>query len=456
MSFFVIRRRWSVSFLTFFDRAARSGRAVTGCWIWLAVLIAATPVRAVEPPEGVRAISLAREATAADDARDFPTYLGKMEAAVELRSDLPRMLVNLAAAQVANDRPEDAIATLERLAAMGVNSPVEKSAEFAAVLERKDFQAVVRKLAANLQPKGAGQIAFSLRDVTGLIEGIAWREKTGEFYFGDVNGRAVWQRNPDGTLKRFTAENEEILGVFGLAVDEAGGALWAAMSAVPAMQGFTPDQDGTAALAEFDLGTGAVRRVVPVVRKSGDQQSHVLGDLALGPDGSVFATDSGGPVLWRLGPGQSSLESLIENPEFMSLQGIVVLPGGRLIVSDYVSGLLVIDPQSREVRRLVAPPGTTVAGIDGLALAPNGEMLAIQNGLRPNRVLRISLDAEAENITNVAVLESGHITMAAPSLGCLATAGDFFYVGNAGWTRFENTEGKSSEPRIVPIFRTKL
>ena len=148
---------------------------------------------------------------------------------------------------------------------------MEKSDDFAALRERKEFQAVVKKLAANLYPKGKGEIAFSLRDVTGLIEGLAWREKTGEFFFGDVNGRAVWQRNADGTLKRFSAQSDEILGVFGLAVDENAGALWAATSAVAAMRGFSPEQDGTAALVEFDLKTGAVRQAIPVVRKSGDQ-----------------------------------------------------------------------------------------------------------------------------------------------------------------------------------------
>ena len=56
----------------------------------------------------------------------------------------------------------------------------------------------------------------------------------------------------------------------------------------------------------------------------------------------------------------------------------------------------------------------------------------------------------------VVVLESGHITMAAPSLGCIATDGDFYYIGNAGWTRFEDRDGQPSAPRSVPIFRTKL
>jgi sugar lactone lactonase YvrE len=404
-----------------------------------------------------RAMTLAREAASAAEIRDLPVYLSKMEAAVELRSDFPRMLVNLAAAQAANDRPEEAIATLQRLARLGLSSPVEKSEEFAPLRARQDFQAVVKQLAANLHPKGDGAMAFSLREVTGLIEGIAWREKTRTFFFGDVNGRAVWTRNPDDTLRRFTPEGEGLYGVFGLAIDEAAGAMWVATSAVPAMGGFKPDQDGTAALAELDLETGAVRRIIPVVRRPGDQQSHVLGDLTLGPDGSVFVTDSGGPVIWRLAPLAHELEPWVESAEFMSLQGIVALPGASaLVVCDHANGLLRVDLAARSVRRIEAPADTTLIGLDGLALAANGDVIAIQNGLRPNRVLRVVLDPSGETCTSVTVLESGHLTMAAPSLGCIATDGDFFFVANAGWTRFENTEGRPSPPRSVPVFRTRL
>lgn len=408
-------------------------------------------------PAVVQAMKLAREGAAAAEAKDTANYLAKMEAAVALRPDFPRMLLNLAAAQVAAEKPDEALVTLERLAALGLASPsVEKSEDFAPLRPRKEFAAVVKKLAANAYPRGSGEVVFTLRDMTGLIEGIAWREKTGIFYFGDVNARCVWRRQPDGAMQRFTPDGDELYGVFGLVVDEAHGALWAATSAVPAMRGFTPPQDGTAALAEIDLETGAVRRVIPVVRRAGDQQSHVLGDLALGEDGTVWLTDSGGPVLWRLAPGAADLEPYLESDEFVSLQGIVLFPGGRAVLSDHANGLLAVDLSRRVVRRLESPPDTSLIGIDGMALTPDGALLAIQNGLRPNRVLRVSLDASQENVERVEVLESGHITMAAPSLGCVGPDGDFFYIGNAGWTRFDNNDGQPTSAHPVPIFLTKL
>jgi sugar lactone lactonase YvrE len=400
-------------------------------------------------------MALAREATQAAERGDTALYLERMTDAAALRGDFPRILVNLAAAQLANGREEECLATLRRLAALGVNSPVEKSPEFAALVGRKDFQEVARALTANLQAKGEGRITFSLRDFTGLAEGIAWRTKTGDFFFGDVNGRAVWVRGSSGELRRFTPEGDGLWGVFGLLVDEEAGVLWAATAAVPAMRGFAPEQDGTAGIAEIALADGTVRRVIPVERASGDRYSHVLGDLARAADDTLYLPDSGAPVIWRLRPGAEKLEPWLEHPEFPSLQGIVVR-GGVLIVADHAAGLLRIDLETRGVQRLLPPENATLVGLDGLVLAPDGTILAIQNGLRPTRVLRISLDDVAETVTEVRVLESGHLTMAAPSLGCIGPEGALHFIGNAGWTRFEGTDGRPSQPRSIPIFRTEL
>lgn len=410
-------------------------------------------------------MALAREGTAAAEAGDKPGYLARMEAAAALRPDFPRILVNLAAAQVANDRADEALVTLERLAALGTHSPVEKSADFAALKERKEFQAVVKKLAANLAPKGEGVVDFSLAAMTGVVEGIAWREKTGAFYFGDPHHRCVWVRRAadpkakggEAVVKRFTPEGEELLGVLGLLVDEDRGALWAATSAVPAMKGFEPAMDGTAALAEIDLESGAIRRVIPLTRRGGDQYSHVLGDLTLGPDGSIFLTDSGGPQIWRLAPGAEALEPWLESREFLSLQGVVALPeAGALLVADHASGLLRVDLGTREVRRVDLPPDTTLVGIDALVRAPNGHVIAIQNGTRPSRVLRLVLESGAEAVSAVTVLEAAHLTMPAPALGCIGPGGDLFFVGNSGWVRFDEAGAPDTPPRLVPVFRTKL
>ena len=404
-------------------------------------------------PAVVTARRLAREAIAAHEAKNDRTYLSKMEAAVALRPDFPRLFVNLAEAQVANDRPEDAVASLGRLADLGANSPVDQNKNLAALYDRADFKAVLKRLDANLNPVGDHETAYALPGMTGLIEGIAWRAKTNEFFFGDVHLRAVWVRAADGKVRRFSEPADTLFGVFGLAVDEEHGALWAATCMAPGVAGYTPEQDGLAGIAEFDLATGQLRRVALLPSSN---RARVVGDLALAPDGSVFATDSVDGALWRLSPGAKVPERFLQNDEFVSLQGLAFSADGRnLFLSDHTNGLLGVNLAKRTVRRLDQPPNTTLLGLDGLARAPNGDLLAVQNGLRPMRVLRLVVDDAAESVIDVKVLESAHLAMAEPALGCV-TDDYFVFIGNAGWSRFEDPDPKPTTPRPVPVFRTKL
>lgn len=404
----------------------------------------------------VQALQLAQQAATLLEARDYAAAAEKLEAAIGLRPDFPQLHLDLAAARAGAGQEAEALASLGTYGRFGLYSPVERAPEFAGLRSRSGFQDLVKRIAANQHPKGSGEVAFSLRDVTGLIEGIAWREKTGEFLFGDVNARAVWARRKDGALRRLTPDDDTLFGVFGLVVDEAAGALWAATSAVPAMRGFSPELSGQAALAEIDLESGAVRRVLPIPRAAGSEAGHQLTDLSMGEDGTVWAVDAGTPVLWRLPAGGGGLERAVESPEFFTLQAVVALPGGVLLVADQVNGLLRVDPARREARQLPPPPHVTLGDLNSLTLAPDGSVLALQSGVRPNRVLRIELEPDAEGVARVAVVESGHLAMGAPSLGCLGSQGDFYFVGNAGWSRFQSGDGAPTAPRLVPVFRSKL
>lgn len=424
---------------------------MSGALACLSLLSGGMAAEDVIPPV-VEAMRLARQAAELAAAGDAVGYLRGMESAVALRPDFPRMLVNLAAAQVANAQPDAAVATLGKLADLGLHSPVEESRDFSALRGRPDFAAVTRRLAANLHPRGAGEIAFTLREFTGLPEGLAWREATGEFLIGDVHNRAIWRRQSDGALRRLTTEDGGLLGVFALAVDEPAGRLWAATAAVPAMRGFTEDLDGTSALVEIALATGKVVRSWPVPRAAGDRYSHVLGDLALAADGTVWLTDSGAPVLWRLAPGAPGLEAWLESPEFPSLQGVIARSPTTLLVADHANGLLRIDVATRRLQLLPPPSGATLIGLDGLIPLPDGRVVAVQNGTRPARVLRLELAPGDEAVIAVDVLESAHLAMAGPALGCMGPGGVVHVIGNAGWPRF-NDGAAESPPRSVPVFR---
>jgi hypothetical protein len=290
-------------------------------------------------------------------------------------------------------------------------------------------------------------LAFALPEMTGLIEGIAFRPKTGAYYFGDVHLRCVWLRAADGRVTRFSAPDDRLLGIFRVNVDEARGALWVSMGAVPQMSGFADAHKGAGGLAELDLETGRVRRVIAA---PGDGAAHLIGDFVQLADGTIYATDTTSPIVWRLAPGTAALEPLV-NGGFKSLQGITPSGDGRgLFVTDYPVGVFHVDIATRAIRPLPAPAGADLRGLDTLLRTPDGALVAIFNATARQRVLRLTPDTGVTAITRVEVLAADP-AMTDATLGTFA--GDaLVFIADGGWGRFE--PGKvDPRPRSVPVLR---
>ena len=126
--------------------------------------------------------------------------------------------------------------------------------------------------------------------------------------------------------------------------------------------------------------------------------------------------------------------------------------GKSVIVADYANGLWRIDLATRTAALLHAPAHTTLFGIDGL-YAASGGLVAVQNGIAPQRVIRIALGADSQP-ASVAVLRAGHAAMSDVSLG--QVVGDrFHFIGNSGWSLYEDPAA-TPPPRNVVILSTRL
>ncbi len=376
-----------------------------------------------------------RAAVAAYQAKDYPAMLAACEAALALRPDSPRYLFNLASAQVLTAQPDAALATLRRLAALGITMPIARSDDLAPLQSRPEFAVILNTLAANLTPRGTAITLHAIPTVPGILEGIAWREKTGDLFLGDVHARCIWRLDSAGQLTRF-AKPDALYGAFGLAVDETRDALWVATSALPEIAGYTAALKGHAALAELSLTTGELRRLIPVPT---DGRDHVLGDLTLAPDGTVYLTDSVAPVIWQLAPGAAQLIPLCESAAFASLQGLALVNHAQsLLVSDYANGLHTIDLATRAIHSLAPPADTTLLGLDGL-VARHDALYAVQNGINPPRIVRFTLNPAADAITRFEV-----VAASLPGLDDLTlitlVAGQPTVIAGSGWTQHEGAK----------------
>lgn len=385
-----------------------------------------------------RHLSLLREANDAARTGDTSTAIVKLARAAKFAPDYPRVHLELARLYAREGRPSAAIASLRILANMGLAFELDRDPAFDSLRSNPAFSEILRLFIANIAPIGGGEkTAWAVRGVTGIIEGVATHPTSHEIFLSDVRHRCVWCRDrgaAGGEVKKFSSDQDGLLGVFALKISADGRTLWATTAAVPTMDGYTESDKGRAFLVEYDLPSRHLRRTyaLPV-----DGRDHVLGDFALAADGTVYVTDSASPDIWRLPLGGAALEKWVSYPWFVSLQGAAFSADGRILfVADYANGIWRINMDTHQATVLRAPAGSTLFGIGGLYVV-SGALIAVQNGFNPQRILRIDLTSAGE-AKRISVLAQDPIGM--PDLALGQVTGDRFeFIGNSGWALFDQS-----------------
>jgi hypothetical protein len=117
------------------------------------------------------------------------------------------------------------------------------------------------------------------------------------------------------------------------------------------------------------------------------------------------------------------------HPLFRSLQGMVPTPDGRgLYLGDYSHGLMLLDLTTGKVAPLTGPAEGTLLGIDGLASGGPRRLIGVQNGVTPNRVIAIHLDAAGTGVDRIEVLDRPYFGAGEATLG-VRVGNNFAYVG---------------------------
>jgi sugar lactone lactonase YvrE len=209
---------------------------------------------------------------------------------------------------------------------------------------------------------------------------------------------------------------------------------------------FNPADKGRSALFEFDLETLQLLRRYPVPV---DGRPHILGNMVLGPEGDIYIMDRALPILYKKPAGEQKLKAVVASRDMISARGLTMQPDGSIIyAADREMGILVIDIKGSRAAKLVIPETLNLGGIDGLYLW-NNHLVVVQNGIKPQRVMRLQLDASGTKVTAVRPLAVAQPEFDFPSFGTVK-GDDLYYFANS---QSLNTSG---EKKAVTILRTPL
>jgi hypothetical protein len=386
-------------------------------------------------------------AVAAYRKKDFVTARIEMARAAAAWPTQQAYLENsLGLAALARDTA-DVARWLDRLARLGIGRGGADSS-FRALAGAPAYEAAVRRLETATAPAPRSRVRLTIADTMMHPEGVAFDSRTGSWFVGSVRQRRVVVVGRDGSAHDFVHPAADgIGGVFGMAVDEARRTLWVATTSLPRMQDFAVTDSGRVGIYGYDIDTGRLRRHVWAPRDA--SVSHTFGDVAVAPNGDVYASDSQAPWIFRLAAGGDSLERFATHALFRSLQGMAVTPdGATMYVADYSHGLLRVDLRSRSVTPLRAPPNVTLLGVDGLYLH-RGALIGVQNGVAPARIARFCLDADGGGVRRLEMVDRNPALADEPTLG-VVVGDSLFYVATSQWDKFGDAGTRVAHSALRP------
>ena len=315
-----------------------------------------------DPPRTARYYR--QQAAAAYKAKDYLAAIENFRKAAELIPDHPTLLYNLACVNALAGRKSEALASLSRVAEMGLVMPAEKDTDLDAIKNTPEFQFILKRFEANKAPINNSSPGFTIHEKGLITEGLAYDPAGETFFVSSVHKRKILAIGRGGEAEIFASEQDGLFSVLGMAVDAERRLLWVASTAFPQMINCKKEEDGTSAVFKFDLRT---RRLLKKYVLSNDGKKHALGDVIVHSNGDVFTTDSVSPGVYVIRPQKDEIELFLSDPRFGSPQGLAFSSDEQhLFMADYGTGLFDLDVKTKTVSHLTPLAGATLLGIDGL------------------------------------------------------------------------------------------
>lgn len=285
----------------------------------------------------------------------------------------------------------------------------------------------------------ASDVAATVPAEAGLVESVLSPVPGEVFLVTSITEQTVYLRSPDGSWTRGDIAGANDLS--GIAADDARNVGWIASGNLDGSE--EPDQGRTGLIRKEASQTETVMLAAPA--------GVTLSDLAVGPDGAVYASDPMGGGIYTAAPDVRQITALVAPGTFRSPQGLAVSEDGRrLYVSDYRYGLAVIDLASGAVTRLASDVPAALDGVDGLWLH-QGELVAVQNGTSPMRISAFRLSDDGTRIVGHRILEQAHPDWTEPLGGSIAD-GALYYVATGQWDRYNKgvlRDGMEPLPTVI-------
>jgi hypothetical protein len=144
------------------------------------------------------------------------------------------------------------------------------------------------------------------------------------------------------------------------------------------------------------------------------------------------------------------LDVFYSSPEFWNIQGMAFSPNEEILfIADYIKGVFRLALKTKDLVLMAAPEKFSMKGIDGIYFYKNS-LLAIQNGVTPNRATRYTLNSTMNSIIKSEIIDRAHPAFGEPTLG-VVSGDSFYYIANSQWGGYDDQQQIKPNDQLTDI-----
>jgi sugar lactone lactonase YvrE len=140
----------------------------------------------------------------------------------------------------------------------------------------------------------------------------------GTLYIGSQLDARIWRARPGQAKAEQFIDLRPSAFVLGVYVDTRSSTLYACE--MISMDRGSPLLKGNGVVRSFDLASGKPKLRIPL-----PEAGNICNDFTTGPDGSIYIADTSNAQIFRLRPGASQLEKVIQHSALYGVDGLTFL-----------------------------------------------------------------------------------------------------------------------------------
>lgn len=369
------------------------------------------------------------------DKKQYRRHLMVMERLVELRPLNATWKFNLARAYALLDKKSEAYNTLIELQNAGLSYPIGDAEGFDLIKGTGVFDYIEKGMQDNGDQYGEGEVVHKVnKGYSGMLfQSMAFDEQNNRFLLPSVRSGDIYQVDANGKLSVFVDANEaQDFGAVDIVIDNKNAVFWVASATMPQYNGTTQENFGSAKINKYRLSDG---KLLTEVDLSNLAKPLLLNNFTLMSSGDVIAFNPFTKELFKFSKDGKTNEVFATLPQFNAIQAIAIDDEDQVLyLADYDLGIVLLNLENKKMIPLVDSPKVNLSGVEEL-FYDDGDLIVIQSGVQPQRVLRVILQQKA-GFKSMVPLEANNPNFAALSKGALGKD-DVYYFANNQWSKMD-------------------